>query len=55
MSANETAAAMDIDIAAERARAALERAITEPSTARHRVDLSNALNYIETIRREIGA
>lgn len=37
--------------AARRARAALEAAILEPSKCSHRVDLTNALNYIETLRR----
>lgn len=38
--------------AARRAHLALEAAIAEPNACRHRVDLTNALNYIESILRQ---
>lgn len=51
------AAAAETGAAAERACLALEQAIREPGKAQHRVDITNALNYLETVirqHREIG-
>lgn len=42
----------DKSAAIERARAALEAALAEPGRSVHRIDLTNALNYLETIARQ---
>lgn len=54
MDTTEANLATNVQIAeaADRARRALDAAIAEPSCSRHRVDLTNALNYIETIVRQ---
>lgn len=41
--------------AAERAVRALEIAITEPGNSSNRCNITNALNYIDTIVRQAGA
>ncbi len=48
----DSRAQVEIASAADRAVAALDRAISEPWEAKYRCDISNALNYIETIVRQ---
>lgn len=47
--------AVEAGEAAQRAMKALSAAIAEPGKAQHRVDITNALNYLETIIRQEGA
>lgn len=52
---SDPASRIEMNNAATRAIEALVAAIADPTAARHRCDITNALNYIETVQRQHAA